>query len=130
MSVHEPRVERLIQFTIYVVVIGGGLSAWVDAPSAVAWTIGAPLTFAWGALMVLGGLLGASSVLRGSWWVERSAIAFAAGGIAIYASAGFFIQASGVGPARGPSIAVTVIALLSLAGRWRRIRRYAYDPEG
>jgi hypothetical protein len=129
MRISEPRVERLFQFAVYLAAIVVGLMAWFNPPSAIAWSIGAPMTFTWGALLTVGGVLGASSVLRGSFWLERAGLLFCATGLGIYGLAGLFIEVSGTGPARGVSLAITTMAIISLAARWPKIRRYAYDPE-
>jgi hypothetical protein len=130
LRIAEPRVVRLLQFAVYIVLLLGGVSAWWAPPEAIAQSLGAVLTGVWGGLLILGGLLGSSSDLRGSWWVERAGLSFCAAGIAIYGINAVFLEVSHAGPSRLMQVATIAAVLLQLAIRWVRIRRYAYDPEG
>lgn len=128
LRIAEPRVVRLMQFCIYVVTVIGGVSAWVSPPNSIEGVLGGALTSVWAVLLVLGGVLGLSSVLRGVWWLERAGVAFCATGLLMYAVVVASLQLSQTG-SRIMQLCVIVIALFSFGIRWVRIRRYPYDPE-
>jgi hypothetical protein len=115
-------------FFIYAVVACGGVSAWIQPPESIFGVFGAGLTTFWGLFLVGGGLLGMGSVLRGSWWVERTGVVFCGTGMALYGVAVVSLL-SGPG-SRWMQLCIIVIAVLSLMVRWVRIRDDAYDPEG
>lgn len=128
MRIAEPRVVRLLQFGVYMAAIIGGSSSWISPPNSIEGVLGIVLTSIWAAALILGGLLGASSVLQGVWWLERAGVAFCATGLAMYAVVVFSLQVNSPGN-RIPQLCVIAIGLLSLAVRWVRIRKYPYDPE-
>lgn len=130
LRIAEPRVVRIMQFFVYVVAIIGGLSTWFSPPESIANSLGYVLTIIWGASLLIGGTLGVSSVLRGTWWLERAGVIFCSTGIAMYGVVATFLQVENNGQSRFMQIATIAIALISFAVRWVRIRRYAYDPEG
>ena len=123
----EPRVLSAFQGAIYAVVATvGSLSLWVPVPTIES-TVGTTLSVLWAGLLILGGGLGAVSVLHGAWWLERIAL------MAIIVSLLMF----GITIAGGPHERGTQIALLGLV-TWAtlssvqhavRIHRYPYDPE-
>lgn len=118
-----------MQFIIYVICIIGGVSAWVVPPQSIEGVLGGALTTLWGFFLVAGGTLGASSVLQGTWWLERAGVLCCATGLAIYAVVVLSLHLLESG-SRLMQLAAILIALMSFVVRWIRIRRYAYDPEG
>jgi phosphoglycerol transferase MdoB-like AlkP superfamily enzyme len=129
MRIKEPRSTRLAFFCIYLILVLGGSSAFTGPPSSINDVLGAALTILWGVFFIVGGILGASSVLRGSWWVERVGLLCSGTGFAMYAVVITFLQIQLAGPYL-MQLCLIVFALIILTLRWTQIRRYAYDPEG
>ena len=129
LRIKEPRSTRIAFFLIYVILIIGGSSAFSGPPMSIENVLGAALTISWGSLLMIGGIFGASSVLRGAWWAERAGIAFVAGGFAMYGVVVISQQIARAGNFKMQLCLIT-ICLITLAWRWTEIRRYAYDPEG
>ncbi|WP_105033483.1 hypothetical protein [Cryobacterium aureum] len=129
MRIKEPRSTRLAFFCIYLILVLGGSSAFTGPPTSIDDTLGSALTLLWGAFFIVGGILGASSVLRGSWWVERVGLLSSGTAFAMYAVVITFLQIQQAGPYL-MQLCIIAVALTTLTLRWTQIRRYAYDPEG
>lgn len=129
MLIAEPRVARVIQFGVYLAILGAGLAALVDPPRATVGVLGPALTFLWASFLILGGLLGAVAVLPGIWWLERAAVIATGVGVAMY---GVVVLSLQLEPPSGrlTQLAVIVALLLSQAHRWTQIRRYDLAPKG
>jgi len=129
MRIKEPRSTRLAFFCIYLILVLGGSSAFTSPPASIGNTLGAAMTILWGVFFIAGGILGASSVLRGSWWVERVGLFCSSTAFAMYAVVITFLQIQQAGPYL-MQLCIIAVALTTLTLRWTQIRRYAYDPEG
>jgi len=128
MRIKEPRSTRLAFFLIYLILGLGGFSSFSAPPRSIETVLGDNMTLFWGGAMIIGGLLGASSVLRGSWWVERAGLMFCATGFAMYAVVVTDQQLASAG-AYKMQLAIIATALITLILRWTNIRRGTYDPE-
>lgn len=128
LKIQEPRAVNALQCLIYLVTLTVGVIAFVAPPSSIQGAVGLGLTATWSAFLMLGGLLGAVTVLPGVWWLERVAIVACGTGAAIYASIVVNLHLS-EGGNRLPQAGMLLIVLLFFAKRWVSIRRYAYDPE-
>lgn len=126
--VQEPKVITLYQFVIYVVVALTGLAAWFFPPTSIEGAIGPLLTRMLAGFLMVGGTLGAIAVLPGIWWLERAAVLACATGALIYGGVVLSLHITQTG-SQLVQLGVITWALLSIAQRWHRIRRYAYDPE-
>lgn len=126
--IQEPKVITVYQFVIYVVVTLTGLAAWFFPPTSIEGAIGPVLTQMFAGLLVTGGLLGSIAVLPGIWWLERAGVLACATGALIYGGVVLSLHVTQSG-SRLVQLGVITWALLSIAQRWHRIRRYAYDPE-
>lgn len=81
----EPRATRWLVLTIYsVAAVAGIFSTLADMPDQVEATAGHGLTVAMGVLLILGGMIGVTSIPSGAWRVERGAILLLAAAAAIY----------------------------------------------
>lgn len=67
----EPRVQRVTFFAVYLLHVVAGIALAAVQPAAANYEFGAVVTFVWAGFFVLGGLLGAISVLPGWNFVER-----------------------------------------------------------
>lgn len=128
LRVQEPRVITVYQCVIYVAVTLTGIAALLSPPMSIEGAIGPLLTRMFAVFLLTGGALGAIAVLPGIWWLERAAVIACATGALIYAGVVLSLQVTQTG-SRLVQLGVIVWALLSIAQRWHRIRRYAYDPE-
>lgn len=118
----------LYQFGIYVVIALTGLAAWFTPPTSLEGELGPMLTRMVALFLLAGGVLGASVVLPGVWWIERAAVVSCFTGAAIYCGVSLRLQLTEPAP-RLIIVGVTLWAMLAIAQRWHRIRRYPYDPE-
>jgi lysylphosphatidylglycerol synthetase-like protein (DUF2156 family) len=128
LRVQEPRALSAIYFFAYVAITIVGVAVTVDPPRTVQGSIGHALVVLWAILLLVGGGIGASSVLQGAWWLER------VGAIAC----GFAMLIYGVAIAGTPAtqislriatLAFITFAALAFAARLVKVSRYAYDPE-
>lgn len=126
--IQEPKVVTLYQFGIYIIIALTGLAAWFTPPTSLEGAIGPILTKMVAVFLIAGGTLGASVVLPGVWWIERAAVLASFTGAAIYCGVSLRLQFTEPVP-RLIIVGVTLWAMLSIAQRWHRIRRYPYDPE-
>lgn len=126
--VQEPRALSAIYFFAYVAVTIVGIAVAFDPPRALQGTIGHLLVVLWAGLLLVGGGIGACSVLQGAWWLER------VGAIAC----GFAMLIYGVAISGTPApqtslriatLAFIIFAALAFAARLVKVSRYAYDPE-
>lgn len=84
MKIAEPRVQRVLQFGVYLFLGIAGVGVVSDPPSAYQHVIGLTLVYIFGAFLVLGSLFGLIAVLPGIYWLERSAIIFLTTAVLIY----------------------------------------------
>lgn len=123
---HEPRAITLLMMLLYVTVFCIGCVALYYPPSSIEKELGW-VTMLWATSLILGGFLGVASTPRGVWWVERLAIIATGTGVVIYLSTVLQLHLS-EGGNRLPQAGFILIALISLAIRWVRIRYASLDP--
>lgn len=96
--IHEPRIEKLVYFTVYLGVVALAVTSLVFPPPAFEDPLGPVLTRVWVGLWALSGLGAAAVVLRGWWAFERVCIALGLLGIAIYSFAVFWVHLAATTP--------------------------------
>lgn len=70
-SIREPRHIKTVYLTYYLIAIATGLVTYMDPPGIIETTVGAAATAAFSTFLIVGGIMGAVSVYRGWWWLER-----------------------------------------------------------
>lgn len=128
LRIQEPRVVSIIQWLIYLVTLGIGVTAFQRPPSSIEGALGVTLTTIWAVFLIVGGVLGAIAALPGIWWLERVAVLACGTGALMYGSVVLSLHYSETGN-RLPQLGFVAIAVCAFAKRWFEIRRYAYDPE-
>lgn len=128
MKIQEPRALSVIYFLAYLVISVVGLAVAIDPPRTIQNSIGHGLMIGWGGLLLLGGILGAVTVLPGVWWLERSAAIACMTAIVIYGAtvAGLPVTQFST---RIATLGFLAFAVLAFATRLVKIRHFAYDPE-
>lgn len=122
LKIAEPRVQRLVQFGIYVTLAVLGALFLVDPPRSYEGLLGNVLALVFGALVFGGGTIGALAVLPGRWWAERVAIIALWTGLAMYIIVAIGLNASAVG------IGVALCLALALLSRWLEVRGSQIEP--
>ena len=120
--VAEPRVERILQFVIYVFQAMLGIFLIVNPPATFENVLGdfGVAAFAWS--LGCGGVAAGFAVLPGIWWLERLGI------LCLWTGMGMFcviVVALGVSPT---GFMISACFSASLAIRWIGIRRYQLAP--
>ncbi|WGM21873.1 hypothetical protein QEH68_06780 [Paenarthrobacter sp. OM7] len=128
LKVQEPRALSAIFFFAYLVISVLGLAVAIDPPRSIQSSIGQGLMVGWGALLLIGGVLGSISVLPGIWWMERAATGFCMTAIGIYGVAVAGLPVTQISTRIG-TLCFVIFALLMFATRLVKIRHFAYDPE-
>lgn len=121
-KIKEPRTIRLVQFVIYLCMLGAGHFIVTVQPELYTHVLGAQLVVGFGAAILVGGLLGAIAVLPGIWWLERTAI------IALWTGLGVFVVVQA-------ALAISIVGLLiavalaaSFVQRWSDITEFDLAP--
>ena len=120
----EPRVTRVIQFVIYVLMIVAGARILIAPPLTFEGVLGTFFVYVFASFVLIGGLLAGVAVLPGIWWLERSGLIALGTGLLIYAIVTVALGSSIVGTA------VCTAFALTFANRWRDIRGSALAPKG
>ncbi|MET4095102.1 hypothetical protein [Arthrobacter sp. UYCu712] len=128
LRVQEPRALSAIYFFAYLAVTVLGLAVMSDPPRTIQGTLGQTLVACWAGMLVVGGGIGACTVLQGVWWLERAGAILCMFAMGIYGTAYWGIPISQVS-LRVASICFVVFAILAFAARLVKTRHYAYDPE-
>lgn len=130
-SITEPRHLKFAYLVIYMVTIAVGLVTLVKPPQSIEGPLGTATTMLWAGLFILGGLVGAVTVLPGWWWVERLlGIAPIFIGLAIYLSVVIVLHVQGLesGASRLTQIGIILLAAAPFTLRGLLIREYSYEP--
>lgn len=122
MRIAEPRVIRILQFVIYIVMGLFGISALTQPPSRFEAILNVYLVYSFGGFITLGALLGAVAVLPGIWWLERAGLISLTTGMAMYAVVATALGYSVVG------VLIAVVLGLTFAQRWLEIRSFQLAP--
>ncbi|MDQ0854771.1 lysylphosphatidylglycerol synthetase-like protein (DUF2156 family) [Arthrobacter sp. V4I6] len=128
LRVQEPRALSVIYFFAYVAVTVVGLAVAADPPRSVQGTIGHTLMIVWSLLLLVGGVVGAGSVLQGAWWLERVGAIACGFAMLIYGVAITGLPATQIS-LRIATLSFIIFAALAFAARLVKVSRYAYDPE-
>lgn len=126
--VAEPKTVTVIMAVIYAALFMAGLAAWDGAPTAVAATVGEPLSTIWAVTLIVAGVCGVAGAIPGWYWLEK-------GGII----GGFFtsltymlslISQSHLYPATDyrPQAALLLVVALMFIIRWERVKGLTVDP--
>lgn len=122
LKIEEPRVVRLLHFVIYVSMAIIGSVYLSNPPHPYEGVLGQILAIILGALVLLGGLLGAFAVLPGIWWVERLGVISLMTGLTMYLVVTLSVQASPI------NVGLAWAVIVSLIIRWLHIRDFQYAP--
>lgn len=129
--VTRPRHVKVIYLVIYVVSGGIGVVTLLNPPQTISGEVGPVLSTVWACLFILGGAVGAVTVLPGWWWAERLlGIAPIMIGLAIYLSVATVLhwQALDTGGSRATQIGIILLAASPFILRFFFIKEYSYEP--
>jgi hypothetical protein len=127
--IHEPAAINAAQFLANVAAAGSGLLAMVGGlPTLLTAQIGAVLSVLVGSILLVGGTMGALSVLTGTWWLERIALLIVAVGWVSLLPAVISRAATGGTSAIWLVVALLAVALADIFKRYRRIDWAYLDP--
>jgi hypothetical protein len=128
LRVQEPRALSAIYFFAYLAVAVLGLAVVIDPPHSIQGSIGQTLLICWALFLVVGGGIGAATVLQGVWWLERLGAILCGFAMLVYGAAICGVPLTQVS-VRVASLAFVIFAVLAFAARLVQTRHYAYDPE-
>jgi hypothetical protein len=118
---------QIIQYTV--AVFAGFMAAFgVANPQFMTSTIGPKMILAVGTVLVIGGALGAVSVAKGYWWLERIALLVVGVGWVMLLPAAIFYSINGKSSAIWLVLVLVVWALCDVFKRYRRIDWAYLDP--
>ncbi|QFG08706.1 hypothetical protein PBI_INGRID_31 [Arthrobacter phage Ingrid] len=123
MKIAEPRVIRIIQFFIYMLLllVGGLLLSKVPANLERA-AGGLGFVVAMAIMIALGALCAGIAVLPGIWWLERSGLVLLTFGLLIYIVMIDQLNSSPMG------VTICLILILSFVQRWLEIKGAQLAP--
>lgn len=128
LRIQEPRAMTAIYFFVYLAVAVMGLAVLADPPTNIAESIGPILMTLWAGLLIMGGGIGAATVLQGQWWLERAGAIACMFAMAIYGAAFVGVPVAQVSQ-RVATVCFVLFAILAFAVRLVKTRKYSYDPE-
>lgn len=120
---------RPLYLCIYVATVLIGVATFVSPPASVEGAIGPVLSTIWALSFIVGGALGAFTVLTPVWALERVALVFCLVGVTVYAFVVVWLHVlSPPGSSRLTQIGIIVIATGAYLARVLVIGGYTYDP--
>lgn len=123
MKIAEPRVIRLIQFGIYVLLFMAGVLILDHPPRSLEDAAGGQIyVIIFGLMLMIGALCSGVAVLPGIWWLERSGLVLLGFGLLIYLVMAVKLHTSPMG------IVVCLILILSFVQRWLEIKGAQLAP--
>jgi hypothetical protein len=123
MKIAEPRVIRIIQFFIYVLLLVVGIFLLAKVPKNLETAAGGfGFVVAMAVMLALGALCSGIAVLPGIWWLERSGLVLLTFGLLIYVVMIDQLHSSPMG------IVVCLILILSFVQRWLEIKGAQLAP--
>ncbi|MGG7507963.1 hypothetical protein [Plantibacter sp. YIM 135249] len=132
MAIREPRRLKAIYWAYYVAAAGLGAVTLSAPPPTVEGALGPVFTTAMSVLLILGGVVGASTVLGGWWRVERLGIWCALGATGIYAGVVTALDPGVLGTApdlsRTAHLGFVLIASGLFVVRLSLIRGHDFEP--
>lgn len=123
MKIAEPRVTRILHFGIYLCMMLAGVGVLLSPPSSFKGVLGFSLTVVIGGFLLLGGVLGAISVLPGIWVLERAGLFALMTGMAMYIVVLTALRPSPI------SYGITIAFILVFLIRWFDIRGPQLAPK-
>jgi hypothetical protein len=129
--IREPRIINAVQLLAYSIAgVAGLLAALGGIPTIVTGTIGPVMAVAVGTILVIGGALGAFSVIVGYWWLERVALLLSGLGytLLLFVTVWFAVVRTPVTSTIWLIVALEVQAIGAHVVRFRRIDWAYLDP--
>ena len=124
MLIAEPRVQRLLQFGVYLSLFIAGTAFLAGGPpEAFKAILGGSLSYIFSTFIAMGSLFGLIAVLPGIWWLERVAVLLLFTGMLKY------IVVSIAWGLPGASILLILAFSCTFVQRWLEIRRYQLAPK-
>lgn len=125
---HEPRIISAIYGGIYTIALLVGVYNFFDPPRTIVEAANNPfLLWAIAGGISFGGALGMVTVAQGTYWVERYAASFLAGGLGLYWLISIWLTLFG-GGSRWMSLMTTTFAVLLVALRFYWINDRPFNP--
>jgi hypothetical protein len=123
LLIAEPRVQRLVQFVVYLLLGCGGFLIIATPPSKFQNVLGFGLVLAFGIFVLVGAIFGAIGVLPGIRWLERAGILALFVGLAIFMVLVIALHGTPISFIFG-----AVLALMFVV-RFLQIRKFALTPK-
>lgn len=123
MKIAEPRVQRILQFWVYLFLCVVGVGVVTNLPPSFQNILGLLVAYSFGVFMVLGGLLGLVAVLPGIYWLERVSIILLTTAVLIYLVVVITLGATIV------SVGVCLAFIFTFIIRWFDIRGMLLAPK-
>lgn len=130
-TIAEPRHVKIIYLGIYLLSVGIGWVTLTNPPQTIAGEVGPVITTIWASLFILGGIVGAFTVLPGWWWAERLlSIGPILIGLVIYLAVVVVLHAQSIetGGSRATQIGIILLAASPFILRFFFIKEYSYEP--
>ncbi|ALX66835.1 hypothetical protein [Microbacterium sp. XT11] len=127
----EPRHMKVAYLAIYMLTVVIGVVTLISPPQSIAGEAGPLITTVWAMLFIVGGAIGAITVLPGWWWAERLlAIGPVMLGLAIYLTVVtiLHLQSTDAGSSRLTQVGIILLASAPFTIRALVIREYSYEP--
>ena len=127
---HEPAAINAAQFLANMAAALSGVLAMLGGmPNLLTAQIGAVMSVGVGAILLVGGTLGAVAVMTGTWWLERiSLLIVAVGWVSLLPAALSFAGRPGSTGSIWLVVALLFVALSDIFKRYRRIDWAYLDP--
>ncbi len=122
-SIAEPRVQRVIQFGIYLWLFVSGLLTLCLPPVNITDSIGLILTYVFGSFIFFGALAGGIAVLPGIWWLERVGVILLFTALMMYVVVAIVWGLSPIG------VALIIAFAICFVQRWFEIRGAQLAPK-
>ena len=123
MKIAEPRVYRLLQLIIYILLFVAGLGLTIWSPVSLISVIGHWYLYAMAWTLIVGSLFSSVAILPGIWWLERVGLILMATGMAIYMVTIASLGTSVLG------FCITAAFILRFIQRWFEIRTWMLEPK-
>ena len=116
MRIAEPRVIRLMQFSVYISIGFAGIGVLTHPPQKFETAIGVVLVYVFGTFVTAGAVLGVVAVLPGIWWLERVAILALSTGLSMYVVTAMALNSTPV------VYAISIALIITFLQRWLEIK--------
>ena len=127
-ALQEPRritAAMMCAYTIFIVI---GVVSLRDPSDYISQAWGAWFAYAWPALTISGGVIGAAGTPRGRWWIERAGLILCATATVTRIISLIFLHHAGAPGNQMIQVAFDSLALVLLLVRWERIKGAYLDP--